>query len=1123
MVGLNDPRVTAALGMGARVPARRQQRQIVPMRAVARPNAITLDQLQQRYVQQQKQQENSRSLFDQITDAVTGLPKGVGKLLWNTGVETIAPARIGLDFARGDLSIGDMASVGGYGGVAAAAGGPQNGDLFRRYRPMTADTSQSMQNTAGNLRHPSRYLKAIDEGRIVDTIMEDAGNISLFAGPATKAFRAGSAAAEGAGRAGLASGLDRAARVSERVSTIGGAVSDAPISLARGGLRRVGGVAARGFEKALAAEGALGDAARTMQTRQGLRLTPEGRVAAVQTAKGHRLGQRAFSRVQRDLFDASTAAGGTALEGATLASMNGVAHVDQLAQDIARGKGLNLTPEDIRRMHVLENKPEQTYTADVQQAFAATQNDPALAAQMAANRDRVQPVLDRLQDSAIAGEGRKPLDQAQLGNEAIDGYVGKALTEAGYSIDDVNSLMELRMEGRSWTDIAEMVPELADILNDPMVYPSRWRPMMLSAKRINSAANESGPFGLGLPVRPADMLAAGLPEPQYLPGGRSGLVDPKSYKLGQEPVNQGMRGYQAVGADQARVASEIQPYSFRALADKAGGTLRTVEFNKALVEFVRSDKLLDVTGKLDQQVLADADAMALQAADAMMNKTIDGSEATRTGRPTMAQRESLAYREAYGNAIIEALKEKGYEIFAGNKNDPQAGDFNPDMAIAPSEVTADALVLPIGVKARLVQRTVGKNLNPPLQVLRYINTKFKGAVLPFSLRWHLGDLVGGAFMGWVGGGIPPWELVDNMRQLKELSPDAMESIMRHPEFIDSGLSFEESRWRVDGEQAKQPRTPIGKIQRKSFKANETINRVNRQGYVLAKTQRLLDDMGLDLESVDSTGAWDTPEVQNAIHEAVADANKVMGTFDELTPFEQRWMKNIFPFYVWSRHITMLAMRTAVDNPARIVWTMRLGAYGANADEDLPEWLKGAIRVPDAVMPDFIAEGDAYVPTSFLNPFNDVVGNPAFTPQGITRALSPGLKIPLAGAFGVEPGNSFAQPLRPITRPYGEERNWFGDTLAAGLRTFPISRELQYQAPTGTIGGLSFGPHPRYSSGRNMVDSNGDPIDTNPRSVSALRLLGLPVPTQASDAEAIQESARARARVRSKKRKKVVLG
>ena len=1136
-----DPLLQLGLALQRRGGAGPARRPLQPLRALNRPGALSLDDVRKRAATEQIKAGKSRSLFEQVSDAITGLPRGIAHLGMSAGKTALLPIHLGKDMVTGDLTASELNTV-----TSTVPwswdNNPEAERLANEYVPLAREMVGSFGNTGNRIIHPSLYMDAIREGRIVDTVLEDVGNIAIVGGAAAKGLGAGGRVAAAGGRAGLASGLERAALAAQRVNRVGGQVSDAPLNIVRGGVRQVaregsfarqgmqalGRAADAGFTRALQSDGRVGQMANTIRTRQGLHVTPEGRVGYEQTRKGHRLGQRAHARVQKDMYDASAAGGfRTAEEGAALAMLNKVGDMDALIQRRADAKGLNLTPDDVRGLHVLENKPEQTFTADVQQVVRAYMDgtlDPEARARVDAHMGEAGPVLQRLEDSALSGEGRATkMAPEQLGDDPIDAYVFKAMADADLDTSVIEGIQDLRGQGYDWADLEQLVPELAGILDDPMVYPSAWRPAMLSARRANAAGDASlgTTYGLDVPVRPADLLAEGIARPKYLPGGRSQLVDPKSYKLGREPANLGMRGLQGLGADRMRVVSEIQPYSLRALADKAGSTMRTVEFNKSLLEFAKSDKLSTAGARLGPQVLADIDAMATRAAEAAVNRSVAGVVDTHPAGARMNVRETQAYKEFYGDAVIQALAEQGYEILVGDPNNPQVGDFNPDQAVAKENVTADAIALPVGVKARLVQQMVGKNLNIPLQILRAINTKFKGAVLPFSVRWHLGDLVGGAFMGWVGGGIPPWELVGAMRNLKDLSPAAREAMIRHPEFVDSGLSFEESRWRNDGADAKQPRTPIGKIQRKSFKANEAINRVNRQGYLLAKTQRLLEAKGLDIEAVDAMDGWDAPDVQKAVAAAVDDANQVMGTFDELTPFEQRWMKNVFPFYVWSRHITMLAARTAIDNPARLVWTLRLGAYGAD-DTDLPEWLRGSIRLPDSVVPDVFGEGDQMLPTSFLNPFNDVVNTPAWTPQGITRSLSPGVKIPMAGMFGIEPGRTFDEPFRKISRPYGQERNPLTDMLAAGLRTFPITREAMAVAPTGSIGPFGLGPHPRYNSGQNMVDGNGNPIDTNPRALSPLRLLGIPTPTSVSDAEAIQASL-VNGPQGARKKKRVILG
>ena len=1080
-----------------------------------------------------------RGLFEQLGDPLTGLIPGVARLVGTAGQSTIAPFRGLYDLARGDLSGKDavlLANAGlnrNYAGMALASPGTVD-----RYMPLQRDVAQSMGDTAMNLRHPTRYARAVEDGNIVDVVLNDLGNLSMIGGAASKALGAGARAAEAAGNTGRAASLARAESVVGRASALGGATSDAAVSVYRQGARTLGRAADAGFTRALKAEGRLGEVARTVRTRTGLHSTGEGRLGWQSLRRGNRYGNEVAEREKVAMHNVAKETGASVAEqGAALSMLNRIAQGDALIQQRVDARGLNMTPEQVRGLHTLENRPEQTFTADLQpvtRAYLDGTLDPEVQARVDAVTKGAMPTLNRLQDSAMSGDGRVgAMDPAQLGDDPIDKYVGDALIEAGLDAQVVADLMDMRLNGDTWFDLEPLFPELTDVLNMASVYPSKWRPILGQMNKANAAGDASlgTTYGLDMPVRPAGLLAAGIESPVYLPGGRSNLVDPKSFKLGQEPTNIGTRGVQGLGADRARVASEIQPYSLRALADKAGSTLRTVEFNKALLDFARNDKLLPASAMLGPELLNEIDLAADHAARAQVNRTVNGVLDTHPAGERVARRESQAYKEHYGNAVIEALAEKGYEIFAGDPVNTQVGDFDPAVAIDPAKVTPDAIVLPIGVKGRLVQNMVGKNLNVPLQILRRVNKAFKDNVLPFSIRWQLGDLVGGAFMGWAGGGIPPWELVSAMRQVKDLTPAAREAMFGNIDWTDAGLMGEGSRWfnNTETPEVLPTHNPLRKVgrgvrayQQGSYKLNSTINRINRQGYLLAKLQKVLDERGLNMDAIDQADGWDHPDVQEAITAAVADANKVMGKFDELTPFESRWMKNIFPFYVWSRHITMLAARTAIDHPARMVWTLRLGAYGAENADDLPPWLKGAIRIPDAVVPDaLVGEGDAYLPTSFINPFNDVVNNPAWTPQGAISALSPGIKVPMASVFGLEPGKSFQQPFRPISRPYGEARNPFTDGLSATIRTFPVSREALNLAPTGSIGPLGLGPHPRYSSGRNMVDAAGNPIDTSSRGLIPLRLLGVPVPTSVEDVKNINSAANKKATHEANKAKKVV--
>jgi hypothetical protein len=489
----------------------------------------------------------------------------------------------------------------------------------------------------------------------------------------------------------------------------------------------------------------------------------------------------------------------------------------------------------------------------------------------------------------------------------------------------------------------------------------------------------------------------------------------------------------------------------------------------------------------------------------------------------------MRYRELFGNELERGLKAKGQRGLAGDIANPTKGDFNPRNGIAAKDLNGGTLTLPDGLAHAMEQRFSSPGLHTlPLDVMRFFNTRFKSAVLPLSLRWQLGDVVGGAFMSWVGGGIPPTELIASMRQLKGLSAEAENAILRNKNFVDQGMYGQQAAWENPlGTVAKEPRYPLGKFKKRSFELNQTINHFNRGGYLLAKTERLLNELGLSIETVDASAAWDQPNVQRAITAAVEDANRTMGAFDRLSPAERRYLTAALPFYAWTRHITSLAFRTAVDSPARIMWTLRLGQMGED-NGWRPDWLKGSLDVPDGMLPDFIfGKGDGAVPLQFLMPFNDVVNNPPFTPAGLARSLSPGIKIPMAGLFGIEPApNDQFNPLQKVTRPYGEQRGlqgMFTDALQSGISSFPLARATQNLLPTGTIGGISTGYHPRYHSGRMMVDAQGNPIDSSSRWMIPLDVFGIPKATPLSDVKAMEAVFLKRNKVEKKKKKKINFG
>ena len=134
--------------------------------------------------QQAHQESKPRGLWDQIGDTFTNIIPGLVSLGGIAAKSAVAPIRGAIDLARGDANLAEAVApmVSALPGAVFATSAIALKDVQAKYLPLQTQLLESFQRTGGNIIHPSRYGKAIDEGRIVDTILEDVGNLSLVAG-----------------------------------------------------------------------------------------------------------------------------------------------------------------------------------------------------------------------------------------------------------------------------------------------------------------------------------------------------------------------------------------------------------------------------------------------------------------------------------------------------------------------------------------------------------------------------------------------------------------------------------------------------------------------------------------------------------------------------------------------------------------------------------------------------------------------------------------------------------------------------------------------------------------------------------------------------------------------------
>lgn len=1022
-----------------------------------------------------------RGVLGQVKDSLFGIIPGAAGLVKQAAVSAAAPARALIDYSQGELDAGEALwranpLSGGTDALAGFLGNDAAAERAAKYNPLGSEAGLSAKRTIGNIRHPSRYKDAWDEGRIVGTILEDAGNVAIVGGVASKALGSAGRSASAAGNATRAARFERAANVAQRVAKPLDAVADSPISVPRRVLTGTRKLGLNKIENARA--GAYGprfaQAADSLRRRAPILTSEVGGMLKKEGRAIQRTARRAETAAHRAVLRASSENGLSLVEeGVGTAVRTGLA--DQI-RTLVDDQGL--TVEDARQTITRKDIPEQTMTADVAQAaydYVTGKMDPERAAAVGRYTEALDKIISERQTTpALAGVGRPsgPLPVEQTLNDPIQQSVEAAVQEAGFTMSTVPQQI------------------LDAILDDPDVYPRRWRPAMKAAQRARAQ-------GYQVPLRPDDMLAAGMPEPGYLTGGRSDIADPSAFGQGRVPIREGMTGVQGMRSEKRSLTSERMPFSARTVAEQIGKEVRTAKMNAGIEElFIRGD-MPTVADVIPPQRLADLKAQAAQIAN------------DRVGRAP----EAIAEREAqaFGELVAAELEDvHGYEPLIGDRGALQVGDYTPGAKVTYEAIKDNTVVLPGGLKERLTPHMRGKDMGKFMSALAKINSKFKGLVLPFSVRWQLGDLVGGAYMAWSGGGVPPWELIDGMSAAKNLDAAGREAIFDNPDYQDASLNIDERNMMNATAPTAAPTTLKGKawrrggdVRRAGFKLNAAINRVNRQGYVLAKVQDLLDAEGLSLDDVTTNAKWDDPKVQKAIQDAVDDANEVMGTFDEMTPFERNVVTSIFPFYAWNRHVTMLAWRTAIDHPSRMMWTLRLGAYGDEnviGDTEMLPWQEGSIPV-----------GDTLIPTNFINPYNDISGGSLLSPAGAVRSMSPALKALSVGLFNRDPNRNMEQLSRPydgrgldsLGREGGMRLNLpvpltsilgVPNDPSAGLYTMlrqvPQTRELLNVLPEGEVGGIGLGPSPRYGSGEFIVDRGGDVIDRTPRIQSLFGLLGM---------------------------------
>jgi len=270
-----------------------------------------------------------------------------------------------------------------------------------------------------------------------------------------------------------------------------------------------------------------------------------------------------------------------------------------------------------------------------------------------------------------------------------------------------------------------------------------------------------------------------------------------------------------------------------------------------------------------------------------------------------------------------------------------------------------------------------------------------------------------------------------------------------------------------------------RIPRASFRLNDAMqNRIRAAGY-LAAAKQVGRDIGLPVskmspEDVIAYLARDPA----ASAEVLREFSNFLGDYIHYTPFEQQWLRRIFPFYSWLRVATRLSFSLPVGHPLRAE-ALAIAARGAQVAID-PQNVQGQLPIYDrGYMP--ILGTHAAIGMSTANPFSDVArmlgGLEQGGPSGLAQALYAGSASPF-----VQFGASAITGTDPLTgQPYYAPPG-FGDTVTsqygATMKIDPTTGLPTYtSAPAPGLGQQIASQIPLESTLRGLLSGSGHPYPT----------------------------------------------
>lgn len=550
----------------------------------------------------------------------------------------------------------------------------------------------------------------------------------------------------------------------------------------------------------------------------------------------------------------------------------------------------------------------------------------------------------------------------------------------------------------------------------------------------------------------------------YLPGGTTALSR-GGRNLPTELRAEGMPGQTLASYERLR-ETDLMPLSMTEVGQRMSEVLSAMNRNETVQQIVMDPKFAsNAASLLGAEKLADLEREATR-------KVTEQSRIAQGELGLVRDPEAIkqAIRKEYGRMLYREIDRLGYEPVSPVKVNPDGtseplGDLLSQ--VNPEDVDPLTYLMRKGMVQQITQQFVVKdtgNIPPGLkrrfEQIGRLTSGWKSMILPFSLRWQIGDAVSNVLMAWVRGDIKPSELAQSFKdvyaRLRAQETSFFESVQSSiadpvlSTLIGAGLQARGLRLGdIAALRAGVPtasidtfglRGPFQGFREKMFRLNELHNTVARLSVAMKKLGDVLDEQGRSIDEVNTATYLSDPVIRDAINQAVKETNNALGAFSELSPWEKNVVRQAWPFWSWLKFINKAAAQMVLDDPDRVLFMANLGALALEDDESgFFDFLQGTVPVQGMLFD-----------LSFLNPYQDAV---LFQPNVIKAlqdqigSLSPVIVTPAKAAQIVAYYATGDQqiPLGNMSRPgYLEGRpgatsRTFGDMLGElgylGLTSF----------------------------------------------------------------------------------------